>query len=82
MDDENHSEEPIATTLRSVLPHFNRMFVYFIEGNEHVQKSTSLFEGTTIHGNGELTTIMPPKNYTNLQRTNTINFQRGTFIHI
>ena len=62
MDDGDHSEEAIATTFRSVLPHLNHRFVYFIEDNEHVHKISSLFEGFTIHVDGELTIITPSQN--------------------
>lgn len=62
MDDGDHGEEAIATTFRSVLPHLNHRFVYFIEDNEHVHKNSSLFEGFTIHVDGELTIITPSQN--------------------
>ena len=63
VDDGNHSEITILTTLASVLPHLNNNFVYFIEDNRLVHKKFSLmYEILTVHSNGQLTVITPNMN--------------------
>ena len=60
VDDGNHSEITILTTLASVLPHLNNNFVYFIEDNRLVHKKIKLmYENLTVHSNGQLTVITP-----------------------
>ena len=60
VDDGNHSEITILTTLASVLPHLNNKFVYFIEDNRLVHRKIKLmYENLTAHSNGELTFIVP-----------------------
>ena len=60
VDDGNHSEITILTTLASVLPHLNNNFVYFIEDNRRVHKKINLmYEDLTVQSNGELTVLTP-----------------------
>ena len=60
VDDGNHSEITILTTLASVLPHLNNKFVYFIEDNRLVHRKIKLiYENLTVHSNDQLTVITP-----------------------
>lgn len=63
VDDGNHSEITILTTLASVLPHLNNKFVYFIEDNRLVHRKIKLmYENLTVHSNGQLTVITSKMN--------------------
>ena len=58
MDDGHHSEASIMTTMKSVLPHLNSNFVYFIEDNPKVYKTIdSEYPDSTIYSDGELTVV-------------------------
>ena len=58
MDDGHHSDESIMTTIKSVLPHLNGEFVYFIEDNWEVYKKIeSTYQDSTIFSDHELTVI-------------------------
>ena len=64
VDDGNHSEITILTTLASVLPHLNNKFVYFIEDNRRVHKKIKLmYENVTVHSIGQLTVLTPKVKY-------------------
>ena len=58
IDDGNHSNEANLTTLKSVLPHLNDEFVYFVEDNQNVyEEICNLFRGFSIHQHGQLTVV-------------------------
>ena len=49
IDDGNHSNEAILTTLNSVLPHLNDEFVYLVEDNQNVyEEICKLFRGVSV----------------------------------
>ena len=58
MDDGHHSDLSIMTTIKSVLPHLNSDFVYFIEDNWEVYKKIeSEYQDSTIFSDCELTVV-------------------------
>ena len=58
IDDGNHSNEANLTTLKSVLPHLNDEFVYFVEDNQNVyEEICNLLKGFSIHQHGQLTVV-------------------------
>ena len=62
IDDGLHSDESIITTLKSIMPHLSKQFVYIIEDNCTVYKKiASIFPECNIDNKGELT-ILTRKN--------------------
>ena len=60
VDDGNHSDESILTTLDSVSPHLSKEFVYFIEDNQWVhRKIQSDYERYTIFSDSSLSVLTP-----------------------
>ena len=66
IDDGNHSDESILTTIRSAIPHLNEEFVYFVEDNSNVHREISpLFPHCNVHTYGLMTVVEPSSNKEN-----------------
>ena len=62
IDDGFHSVESILKTIKSVLPHLSKKFVYFIEDNEEVHNHLkNLYPEYLIKYNDRLTIVIPKK---------------------
>ncbi len=60
IDDGFHSVESILTTIKSVLPHLSKEFVYFIEDNEQVYRQLKkLYPNFLIDYSNNLSIITP-----------------------
>ena len=58
IDDGCHKEEAICMTFKSMLPHLNNHFVYFIEDNPRVHAYVRhMYEKFTVHSFGQLTVV-------------------------
>ena len=59
-DDGHHSEKSIMTTLKSIAPHLNEKFVYFVEDNSDVHKIICKeYPKLAVCSLGELTVLRP-----------------------